>query len=189
MNLMTEMTLHTIRPQTRVLCLIGVALLVWSTIGRCEDVPKASQDVLGWGKTRWGMSADDLLALYPDQIKVIPSASGPGTVLEIHNYELYGEPFNVLFNWHSGRLSKVVVGLNSSSYLPHVAKLLLGSLTHKYGQPSSVTDERGPHPYFEAQWVFRTSIVTLYHAALPLTKGGFRSTIGVSYAPNRADKL
>jgi hypothetical protein len=131
-----------------------------------------SEDVAGWQDARWGMTPDEVQQAlsYPtsvaDLAKVCSQHCEEGAALELDDYELNGQHFEVRF-WFTKPETRLHIVSMFAKQLDEgddnagftKMKDYLGSL---YGPPQSTRLKRG---YFIVRWILPSTAITLYSNA------------------------
>jgi hypothetical protein len=145
-----------------------VATLAFTSPTYGEDVT----DVTGWQDAKWGMTPDEVQKAlsYPTSVADLAKVCGEhceeGAALELDDYELNGQHFEVRF-WFTKpetrlhTVSMYAKQLDESDDNAGFTKMknYLGSV---YGPPQSTKLKRG---YFAITWVLSSTYVTLYSNA------------------------
>jgi hypothetical protein len=155
---------------------LGVALLAPSVYAQEGNF---AGDPGGWGKSRWGMSIDEVRTAFPGELMLqakTPVVYKAGECyLRIPKTDIAEYPFQVEFITRDGRLSAVVLkpaGFNPGSAAwestyEHVGRILQTELTFKYGKPwLAHRDEWGK---LTASWRFPATAITLMAEGSALT--------------------
>ncbi len=158
----------------------------------CFSQPK---DVLGWEKSRWGMSNKDLVSVFGSRLQKLPKRQ---TFLKWHTdhvipVELIGGAYTVFFQMadDTDQLSQVLVRLNEmKSHTPRedLFNMLASSLTDDYGEPTAKTNDRYQCSTkfncidLSRTWRFPTTTIELSYG---WDDQIFASTLTIRYFPTR----
>jgi hypothetical protein len=152
-------------------------------------------DLLGWEKSRWGMSDKDLIAVFGSRLQKLSKRQA---FLKWHTdyvipVELNGGIYTVFFQMtdDTNKLSQVLVRLNEmKSRTPRedLFNVLASSLAHDYGEPAAKTNDRYRFSTkfnglaLSHTWRFPTTTIEF---AYDWDDQIFASTLTIRYFPTR----
>lgn len=190
MNTAVRCLTHMTSQQWSTAKLFAAATLFLSLASLSFSQPK---DLLGWEKSRWGMSDKELIAEFGSRLHKLPKRQ---VFLKWHTdyvvpVELAGGTYTVFFQMadDTNKLSQVLVRLNEmKSRTPRedIFNALAASLAHDYGEPASKIHDRYRFSTkfngvaFSRTWRFPTTTIEL---AYDWDDQIFASTLTVRYFP------
>lgn len=147
----------------------------------------------GWGKTKWGMVAADLEALFPGQLCIpkqnpTPRLQGLPVRMFLNHHQIGTYRYQVafLFDEESDSLTGVYIfkpsdlGSSRADVRSMIAELKEG-LTAKYGRPASDKSRTGSNEYTMNTWISGSTCITLHGSVFSPTLAdiqAFRSFAG-----------
>jgi hypothetical protein len=135
-------------------------------------VPAGGQDIDGWHEAKWGMTPDQVQRVlsYPtsvaDLAKVCHNPCDDGAALELDDYDLNGQHFEVRF-WFTKpdlrlqAISMYAKKLNDANGHEAFTKMK-DFLETSYGKPGSIALK---HEDFVISWTLPSTTITLYSNA------------------------
>jgi|GEM_PF-679860 len=152
----------------------------------CIQLHAETKDIIGYGKTSWGMSLNEVLTAEPRAVKISQPETFPagefkeGIVLAvIRNIDIIDEKFDVLFLFNKSTEKLVQVKIKNAimpvSFNTQLFQSLEKSLTEKYGPPTYKSTEG------IVSWKFEKTSIELELMILGFMPG---SKIWISYEPS-----
>lgn len=130
------------------------------------------QDLKGWGKSKWGMTEEELLETFKGQATVKEKKESKSdntySTIVIKNFEIAGNNFNVTFSMgiNDNKLREVVL-TETPAIEMHFSKFVQ-LLTEKYGPPQhsdTITYEHGSPDFTKkATWTFPSTKIELMYS-------------------------
>lgn len=133
-------------------------------------------DLQGWRNTRWGMSVEEVKALYPFEDGMEIELGDPRQVGKTH-IEIKGHRYKIRFVFlKSFGLESVNLAWNSTtSNEVNPATAIAEELQSKYGVPSEVSSKDN-HYYTEAKWILPSTTIRFYGSE-KVTLVGYRRRV------------
>lgn len=117
-------------------------------------------DLQGWRNTRWGMSVEEVKALYPFEDGMEIEPGDPRQVGKTH-IEVKGHRYDIRFVFlKSFGLESVNLAWNpTTSNEVNPATAIAEELQSKYGVPSELKENQF---YTEAKWILPSTLISFY---------------------------
>jgi hypothetical protein len=151
--------------------ILSLALLV-GPLSLAQPQPR---DVLGWGKTRWGMTAESMRRLLPNAKK--DRTTEGRTFLTVSEFLVAEIPCAVSMELKGGKLSSVTILPKEGT--TKNALDLNEALHKKYGKPTHVSEDA---PAFESVWRFEHTKITFHMVSI-----GGKALAYIIYEPTEVD--
>lgn len=101
-----------------------------------------ADDVPGWDKTHWGMSKEEVLAIYNDRIREIKNNAGIDERIYLNNFALANTVFDIVLVVTDNKLSHVRLEFKADKKHPNDDFVRAKNIViQKYGQPDAEQDE------------------------------------------------
>lgn len=141
----------------------------------------ASDDPAGWTRARWGMTAADLAAVFPDADRRPPEKDA---ILAIDSIDLAGARFRVvMYPDAGGGLAEVHLGVTPpEAGTDALFQTVENLLADKYGRPWQSTESDTT----TLQWTFPTTTIQLRRLRL---RGATRSIVDLIYMKRSQDPI
>jgi hypothetical protein len=161
---------------------IGITIIFFVlTLCTCNGVLAQQEDVLGWNKTRWGITEKEVVELFAGKAqykssdqKIKLCQEGCSPTIEIDDFKIGSSKYHVCFcmdNVHKTlkeiKISYKFKGPNEFDVSEYEFLDLEDRLKEKYDSPSyeynSRPEDKELHIKFERVWRFPSTIITLMY--------------------------
>lgn len=148
----------------------------------CAGSVSAAQkppDVSGWGNLKWGMTGDEIKAVFGKDIKVHKAkedaSEGVFSDLELTDVSIGGEPFraSLWMDNSTKKLSKIVFVPKGEPEGYAWAETFIKveeDLVSKYGDPDKEETSNDPGTSAERKWVFPSTVIELSYMRIEGTE-------------------
>lgn len=125
------------------------------------------KDVEGWGKTKWGMTEEQLLNIFEGQVERLPrneECHGGCATLRINDMEIEGSHFKVYLhlNYTTNKLDHVAIEPEGEHMDDAAFDSLIRMLIQKYGAPTSQKDDKNIFGQTKKRtWIFPSTVIEL----------------------------